>query len=262
VAPLIAQARLGDLRDLYRRVNRWALAVATSAVLACVVFARELLALFGPGFAAAAPTLTLVALGQLAVAASAGAAMILQFSGRERVELRIQMLALAFNVALNLALIPRFGAEGAAVATLAVHFVAMNLRIREARNVVGAVPWDRGTARMLGGALVSAAAATALGLAARFLGAPGGVVVAAAATGGAAGWIVFLALGGVEEGDAALLRLPGSRRAAEKPERPVSAVIADVPGVGSRRAAEHVARRAKRRVARAGSRRKSAGGRR
>ncbi|HMB71681.1 MAG TPA: polysaccharide biosynthesis C-terminal domain-containing protein, partial [bacterium] len=117
VAPLIAQARLGDLRDLYRRVNRWALAVATSAVLTCVVFARELLTLFGPEFAVAAPTLSLVAMGQLAVAASAGAAMILQFSGRERVELRIQVLALAFNVALNLALIPRFGAEGAAVAT-------------------------------------------------------------------------------------------------------------------------------------------------
>jgi O-antigen/teichoic acid export membrane protein len=248
IAPLIAQARLGDLRDLYRRVNRWATAVAASAVLISVVFARELLTLFGPAFAEAAPTLSLVALGQFALAASAGAAIILQLSGHERVELRIQTLALALNVALNLALIPRFGAEGAAAATLAVHAGASGLRLREARRVVGVLPWDRGTVRMLGGALGAAAAGAALGLAARAIGAPVGAVVAAAAAGGLAGWAVFIALGGLDAGDAALLRIPRLGRSAAEAMRPASAVIADVPGMGSRRAAEHAAGRARRRA--------------
>ncbi|HMB71682.1 MAG TPA: hypothetical protein VKU85_20390 [bacterium] len=114
---------------------------------------------------------------------------------------------------------------------------------------------------MLGGALLSAVAAVALGLTARLLDAPVGFVVAAAGAGGVTGWIVFLASGGVEEGDSALLRLPGSRRDAAAPKRPMSAVIPDVPGIGSRRAAEHVAARAKRKAARARSRRKPAGGR-
>jgi hypothetical protein len=105
---------------------------------------------------------------------------------------------------------------------------------------------------MLGGALVAAAVATGLGLAARATGAPVGSVVAAAAAGGLAGWAAFFSLGGLDAGDSALLRIPRLGRRPAESKRPVSAVVADLPGMGSRRAAALAARRARGRAGSAG----------
>jgi len=80
---------------------------------------EELLALFGAEFAAAAGSLRFLLCAALAVYVGAGAMSAIVAAGRSRTLLWIAVLGLAVNLAGNAWLVPRQGARGAAVATLA-----------------------------------------------------------------------------------------------------------------------------------------------
>lgn len=75
---------------------------------------------FGVDFADAAPVLTVLAWSQTAAAFAVPCGSLLLMTGKERIFLRINTIALIANVVANLALIPLYGALGAAIATAIV----------------------------------------------------------------------------------------------------------------------------------------------
>ncbi len=208
VAPLLAQRREKDLHRLYRDTSRWSLAAGWSAALLFTVFTTDFLGLFGEAYLAGASVLVLLSAGQLVNASVGNAGVILQYSGNERKELSNGLIVIGANIALNLALIPSFGAEGAAVATVLSLFLVALRRLSQVRQILGILPYDRRTLFVLAGGLLGAAVGfgfrTAVGA---FDGGPF-VAVLAATLGMVASWTILLMIVGVTEEEAALLRVP------------------------------------------------------
>jgi O-antigen/teichoic acid export membrane protein len=128
--PLIAAAyERGSMDELHRAsslVARAGFVFAMMSAAALFLFAGPLLGLFGPAFVAGRNVLLILLLGGIANAFTGVVAYFTTLTGRERQGLAIFAGALVLSIALNLILIPRFGAEGAAVASSSAT-VAWNL---------------------------------------------------------------------------------------------------------------------------------------
>jgi len=209
VAPLLAQGRTQELRDLYRRTVRWSLAAGWSAALLFCGFAGDFLGVFGDDFQAGRHILIVICLGHLVNAAAGTVSVVLQYSGNERKELMNGLLVIGASVGLNSLLIPRFGATGAAYSSFLALTLVNGLRMVQVWKILEFKPYDRKTLWVLG----AGCAGLLLGWGLRGIaGAIGwtscGVGVMAATAGMAAGWVLYFLLAGVSAEEAKLLRLP------------------------------------------------------
>lgn len=210
VAPLLAEGRTGELRQLYRRTVQWSLAAGWSATLLFCIFARDFLGLFGDDFEAGTAVLWVVCLGHLANAAAGTVAVVIQYSGNEKKELMNGALVMAASLGLNILLIPPFGALGAALSScIALTFVNA-LRMQQAWRILDVMPYDRGTLGVLAAGLAGAALGWGGKLAvAQWTGAVSPVLgVTLGTVGMALGWAFYFGVVGVTENEAQLLRLP------------------------------------------------------
>lgn len=111
----------GDLAGLEQTAIRTArLTTAATAPLAVglIVWGESLIVLtFGPDFAAAYPLLVILAIGRFLAGVFGSADLVLGMTGHAAACARLRWAAAGLNVVLNAALIPPYGAEGAAVAT-------------------------------------------------------------------------------------------------------------------------------------------------
>jgi O-antigen/teichoic acid export membrane protein len=113
---------LGDQAGLQRLAGRYAraiLAVNLLTVLPVILFCKPLVGLFGASFLPSATPLVILCLGQLANGMAGPAGNFLINCGQEALSAKILTFTCALNVAMNMALIPPFGATGAAVAASA-----------------------------------------------------------------------------------------------------------------------------------------------
>lgn len=130
VAPMVSELHAADARARLQRLLTLA-ALATSAVTAALALAfwlagEALLGLFGPAFTAGYPALMILLGGQVVNALCGPVGYVMTMTGhQDRAALVLAVTAVA-NLALNAALIPRFGLTGAAAAT-AISIAAWNL---------------------------------------------------------------------------------------------------------------------------------------
>ena len=109
-----------SLDSLYSTVTRWGFSVSLLASLFAVVYAREILSLFGPTVVRGAPVLQLFAVGQLLNAAVGPSNNLLMMTDHERLSLINHWVFGIANVALDYVFIREFGFVGAALATASV----------------------------------------------------------------------------------------------------------------------------------------------
>ena len=101
-----------------------------SLLMALLVLAlgKPMLVLFGPEFTSGYPLLFLLVFGVVARAAVGPCESLLTMSGNQNICAAVDAMTLAFNIGLNIVLIPLFGLWGAAIATsLAMVFEASAL---------------------------------------------------------------------------------------------------------------------------------------
>ena len=119
--PVVASAlHKKDFAELNRVVQFAARLTAVSgagAILLLVVAGKFLLSIFGPEFDAGYPALIMLLIGGAANAFTGVVAYLLTLTGHERTGVAIFGGALLISFVLNLLLIPRFGAVGAATAS-------------------------------------------------------------------------------------------------------------------------------------------------
>lgn len=121
-APLIARLHSSSERDRLQAVvtfsARLALGGALPVGLALIVFGSPIIGFaYGDGFRPAHVALAIVCFGQVGSAAMGSVGLILNMTGHERDTVKAFAVTAAVNVLLNLALIPRYGIEGAAAAS-------------------------------------------------------------------------------------------------------------------------------------------------
>ncbi len=132
-----------ELDRLFKATTRWLFTVGFPLCLLELLFAPEILRLFGHGFRDGAPALAVLAVGQLVNVGTGTVAGLLAMIGRARLSVCNSLLFLALSVVLDLALIPRWGLIGAAVAN-ATAMVAVNLlRVVQVHAALGILPYDR-----------------------------------------------------------------------------------------------------------------------
>jgi O-antigen/teichoic acid export membrane protein len=117
LARLFAQGKRAQLEHTVSRSTRLITLVSLPVALGFILFGGLFLSLFGPEFAAARTTLTILSVGQLINAATGTVGTLLNMTGHERDVARAVGVSAVLNVALNALLIPRLGLEGAALAT-------------------------------------------------------------------------------------------------------------------------------------------------
>lgn len=107
-------AELGDLaRDLAKLLSAGILPLA----LVFLLLPTTVLTIFGPEFAVGGTALVILTVGQFVNVATGSVGYLLMMTGNEKDMRNITAGVAVLNVVLNLVLVPRFGIEGAAVAT-------------------------------------------------------------------------------------------------------------------------------------------------
>lgn len=148
LAPKIAQLyHAGDhatLRRLVHGAMRRVMAVSLPLGVVLFVGADWLLTVFyGERFAGGAVVMRILIVAQVLVVGSGPLGTVLNMTGHTRANTNNMLIAVILNVVLNVLLIPRFGANGAAAAT-AVSLVASRILLSfQARRYLGVQPLGR-----------------------------------------------------------------------------------------------------------------------
>ncbi|GLY01054.1 MULTISPECIES: oligosaccharide flippase family protein [Actinoplanes] len=149
VQPRLAEALSTGDREaanrLYRTATGWLVLVTWPICLLVAVCAPWYLRLFGPEYAAGAPVVRVLA-GAMLVATGCGMVdMVLAMAGRTSLNLGNVLVALAVTIGLDVLLIPRWGALGAAAGLACAMVVNNLLPLAQVYRAAGLHPFGRGT---------------------------------------------------------------------------------------------------------------------
>jgi O-antigen/teichoic acid export membrane protein len=162
-APMIvrlhADGRIEELRHTLSRLMAWTLRLSIPAVLALVIFRREILGLWYPAYARwDSRFMLLLAVVPLLNSASGFAGNVVVMTGHSRWNLLNSVIGLAVTAAVSWLLIPRYGLLGAAAGAAAAVLATGFLELWEARWLLGIRP----RLAIVAPPLVAGAAAVAL----------------------------------------------------------------------------------------------------
>jgi len=116
-AALFHQGELRTLESVARNATRLMVAVAAPALLLLILAPGLALRAFGEGFGTGAVALAILAVGQFVNVATGPVSYLLTMSGNQIALRNNNVCAALLNLGLNLLLVPRYGMNGAAIAT-------------------------------------------------------------------------------------------------------------------------------------------------
>ncbi len=122
-ARLHASEDQGQLQRILTRFVRMSFFLVLPFAIGTILARSWLLAIFGPDFSAAETALVILVAGRLVDVALGSGALLLSMTGYERMVAGVFAAAALVNLAFNALLIPRYGVEGASVAS-AISLVA------------------------------------------------------------------------------------------------------------------------------------------
>jgi O-antigen/teichoic acid export membrane protein len=138
------------LDRLYTVSTKWAVVVTVPPVLVFTLFAPEVVrAFFGAAYVPAAPALAVLTAGLFVRALVGLNGDVTKAIDRPRIELYSVAIAVVVDIALNAALIPRYGIVGAAFATAVGYAVYNLLEVGAIYRAVGSHPFAANTLKPL-----------------------------------------------------------------------------------------------------------------
>jgi O-antigen/teichoic acid export membrane protein len=146
LAHLLAKDDREAARTVYRVATVWLVLMAWPIYLVSAVFSRQLLHLFGRGYAVGAAVIVILSLTMLVATATGNVDVVLAMAGRPTWTMVNAFCALGLNLALNLFLIPRWGIFGAAVAWAAALLFNSLTPLTQLALSMGLHPFGRSSA--------------------------------------------------------------------------------------------------------------------
>jgi len=133
VSAALARRDTDRVSQIYSAASQWVVLSSWPLYLVMAVFAPTVLRIFGASYSAGAHAMTVLCLAMLVNLAAGNVGTVLLMGGRSSWVLMDKAAGLAVNVALNLALVPRFGITGAAVAWAATIVLDSGLAFGQVR---------------------------------------------------------------------------------------------------------------------------------
>jgi O-antigen/teichoic acid export membrane protein len=137
---LSSRLAVHDLKSATTLVSittQWIILLSWPLYIALAIYAPVLLGVFGKGFQDGAGALAILSVAMLASMAVGNSQTVLLMSGRSMWQTGNKAAALAANIALNFALVPRWGILGAATAWAVTILVDSTAVLWEVRHLVG-----------------------------------------------------------------------------------------------------------------------------
>ncbi len=133
-APLVATAhgqdKLDHINILYRSTTRWLFFLSLPLATAIILARQPIMAVFGDGFVSQGSlVLAILTIGQIFNCTTGGVGYVLSMTGRQKIELWVNVIAVSINVILNIILISMMGIVGAALATAVSLSILNGLRL-------------------------------------------------------------------------------------------------------------------------------------
>lgn len=141
----------------------WSVVIAWPVYLACFAAPELLLRLFGEGYQDGVPVVIILSIAMLIGTGAGPVDIALLMSGRSIASMVNNLIALSLNLVLNLALIPVWGIQGAAVAWAASIVIGNLLPAWQIRTELGATALNRSSAMAAVIAIVSLAVLPTIG---------------------------------------------------------------------------------------------------
>jgi O-antigen/teichoic acid export membrane protein len=132
-----------ELTDVYRTVTRWIFTVSLFPGIAVMVYAEEILSLFGEGFTDGVLVLILFTIAQLTNSAVGPSGFLLMMTDHQYLTMTNQVVSGTLNAVLNYVFILEYGFIGAAVATASVLTVINMVRVIQLWYLEGVHPYNR-----------------------------------------------------------------------------------------------------------------------
>lgn len=121
ISAFFNQGDIGGMKLAVKKATRLIIAFTIPIVGGIIVFADFLLGLLGKEFIQAKAALILIAAGVMVNAFTGTVDQVLNMTGNQRLLRNITIAGFTINVVLNLVLIPKYGINGAAIASLATN---------------------------------------------------------------------------------------------------------------------------------------------
>lgn len=139
---------IGDRRgvnSVYQVTTAWLIILTWPLYLLAVVYGPQILAIFGHSYQAGSTVMVILGLTMLMATGCGQVDMVLTTTGRTSWSLLNGLLAVAVNVSVDLALIPRYGIAGAAIGWAAAIAITNLVPLAQVAKVVRVHPFGRGT---------------------------------------------------------------------------------------------------------------------
>jgi O-antigen/teichoic acid export membrane protein len=131
--------------SVYQVTTAWLIILTWPLYLLAVVYGPQLLAVFGHSYQAGSTVMVILGLTMLMATGCGQVDMVLTTTGRTSWSLLNGLLAVAANVGVDLALIPRYGITGAAIGWAVAIAITNLVPLAQVAKVVGVHPFGRGT---------------------------------------------------------------------------------------------------------------------
>jgi O-antigen/teichoic acid export membrane protein len=139
---------VGDRRSanvIYQVTTAWLILLTWPLYLLAVVYGPQVLAIFGRSYTAGGAVMVVLGLAMLFATACGQVDMVLITTGRSTWSLMNGLLAVGVNVAVDIALIPKYGILGAAIGWAVAIVVSNVVPLAQLAVVVRLHPFGRGT---------------------------------------------------------------------------------------------------------------------
>jgi O-antigen/teichoic acid export membrane protein len=154
-ATYLARADAPGMQELYVRTSAWLATLAFPLLLMTSAFAGVVVdALYGARYAGSSTVLLILSIGYFVQTASGFNGQTLKIHGLLRFTMAVDACAMIVNLGVNLLLIPRYGATGAAIGTTSTLLAHNTLKQIGMRRFTGVHLADRGFLRLLGAGAV------------------------------------------------------------------------------------------------------------
>jgi O-antigen/teichoic acid export membrane protein len=143
ISSLYSRGLLDDLGYLYQDVCRWIFIGSLALALPTVLFSKDIMAVFGPEFVVGWPVMVMFSGAQLYSSSVGPTNRVLAMTGNQRIFLLVILVSTVVSLAGSVALVPRYGAMGAAVATVTAVVLFNTASVLFVRRLLGVWPYNR-----------------------------------------------------------------------------------------------------------------------